>query len=439
MKLILSSILMLVAAVWYVAFTATSFPEGSTLPWIVWREALHLTGLGSVVLMSLTMLLATRPVWLEKPLGGMDRIYRLHKWSGMLAIGLGAGHWLVEMASDLIKTSIGKVGRVPKEKYIGLLEQMRKLAEDMGEWALYAALAILVLTLWKRFPYHLWRTIHRAMPVLYLMLVLHAALLAPSAYWTQPVGMLLATCLVIGTISAAIALAGWIGRSRQAAGSVVAVQQMGEVTEITCQLAGKWRRHRAGQFAFIRFDREEAPHPFTIASADQGDGTIRFCIKGLGDYTKTLAQRVQVGQSVQVEGPYGRFQFDRHDATWRQIWVAGGIGVTPFLAWLESLQAHPEQAPQVDLHYCTRDRSADPFVERLHTLCAALPGVRLLVHGAQQGERLDAAALDLANASARKAEVWFCGPQGLADAFRQGLAMTWKGKLRFHQEAFEMR
>ena len=36
------------------------------------------------------------------------------------------------------------------------------------------------------------------------------------------------------------------------------------------------------------------------------------------------------------------------------------------------------------------------------------------------------------------AEIWFCGPSGLADALRQGIhAMGWRP--RFHQEAFEMR
>lgn len=67
--------------------------------------------------------------------------------------------------------------------------------------------------------------------------------------------------------------------------------------------------------------------------------------------------------------------------------VAGGIGVTPFLAWLDSLQQTRSDV-SADLHYCTRDRGSDPFVARLEANCAALPGIRLHVHGAQQGETL---------------------------------------------------
>lgn len=110
--------------------------------------------------MSLTMFLAVRPAWLEKPLGGLDRIYRLHKWSGILAVTFGALHWLIKQSGGLIKGLIGSEGRLPKIKYDGVLEAMRELGDDMGEPALYMALAMLVITLWRRFPYHLWRHLH---------------------------------------------------------------------------------------------------------------------------------------------------------------------------------------------------------------------------------------------------------------------------------------
>jgi hypothetical protein len=144
------------------------------------------------------MFLATRPVWLEAPLGGMDRIYRSHKWAGILAVGLAALHWLVEMSDDILKALIGRQGRVPEEVVTGWLDVLRDLAEDMGEWAIYALLAMLVITLWKKFPYRPWRLLHRAMPVLYLMLAFHAALLAPTGYWARPVGALLAVLLAAG-------------------------------------------------------------------------------------------------------------------------------------------------------------------------------------------------------------------------------------------------
>ncbi|MBK7563325.1 MAG: ferric reductase-like transmembrane domain-containing protein [Propionivibrio sp.] len=439
MKTILISLLAVVAAAWGLALTVTNFPEHSALPWILRQQGLYLTGLFSIFLMSLSMLLATRPAWLEKPLGGLDRIYRLHKWSGILAIGFGASHWLIKQSGGLIKTLIGAQGRLPKIRYTGLLEVLREFAADLGEPALYIVLAMLVITLWRRFPYHIWRHLHRIMPVLYLMLAFHATMLAPPAYWSQPVGALLAVVLAVGVVASVIVLAGLIGRRRQVNGSVVSVKNEGDVTELTCRLDEQWKSHRAGQFAFVTFDWIEGAHPFTIASADRGDRVITFYIKALGNYTQDLAQRVRAGQKVKIEGPYGCFQLDRNNPGSRQIWVAGGVGVTPFLSWLESLQTHPAEARDADLHYCTRNREGDPFVARLQALCAALPGIRLYVHSDRHGDVLTADSLKLAEGQQKKAEVWFCGPSGLANALKKGLPDSWNGRLRFHQEAFELR
>lgn len=440
MKTLLAGVIAAISIAWsWDAFVAGSAVGGS-LPWVVRQEGLYLSGLLSIAMMSLAMFLAARPAWLEGPLGGLDRMYRTHKWAGQLAVGFAALHWLIEMSSDVLKAMIGREGRVPKEQFTGLLEVLRDLAEDMGEWAIYGVLAMLALTLWKRFPYRSWRFLHQAMPVLYLMLAFHAVLLAPVAYWTQPAGALLALLIGAGVYGSAHSLAGRIGRSRRVSGTIAAIEQPApDVIAVRCQLDASWRGHRPGQFAFISFDPKEGPHPFTIASADHGDRSISFQIKALGDYTRSLGGRLQAGQAVSIEGPYGRFDIARCRPDAQQIWIAGGIGVTPFLAWLESLQSRADEAPAADLHYCTRDRDADPFVGRLTALCAMLPGIRLHVHGAAQGDVLDAADMVAGKDSGRPAEVWFCGPQGLAEKLKDGLRSTWRGNFRFHQEAFEMR
>ncbi|MBP9805671.1 MAG: ferric reductase-like transmembrane domain-containing protein [Candidatus Accumulibacter sp.] len=440
MKILLTSLLAIVSVAWGWDLLVAGSSSGGSLPWVIRQEALYLSGLLSIAMMSLVMFLSTRPAWLEGPLGGMDRIYRTHKWAGILAVGFAVLHWLTkEIVGDILKATIGREGRVPKENYTGFVEVMRDLGKDMGEWAFYILLVMLVITLWKRFPYKTWRFLHQAMPVIYLMLVLHAALLAPTDYWTQPIGILLAMLFAGGIYGALHSLVGRIGRKRQVQGTVSAIEHPApDVLSVSCQLDNRWRGHLPGQFAFITFDEKEGAHPFTIASSDRGDRTISFQIKALGDYTRSLGNRLKTGQAVKIEGPYGRFDMTRQDARAQQIWIAGGIGVTPFLAWLDSLQKNPGQV-SADLHYCTRDRTSDPFVARLETSCAALPGIRLHVHGARQGEILSAADVAIPKDGARRSEIWFCGPQGLAEKLRQELRAAGVGKFRFHQEAFEMR
>ena len=345
-KTLLAGLLALFGAAWLHTFLATTFPEHAAALWIARQQGMYLTGILSIALMSLVMILSTRPGWLEAPLGGMDRIYRLHKWAGILAVVLGAAHWGLKESFPLIKGLIGMAGRLPKIRPDGLLATLRKPAEAMGEWALYLILAMVLITLWRRFPYHLWRHVHRLMPVFYLMLVFHGIVLTPTHYWLHPVGILLSIALAAGTWASVLSLFGRIGNSRRARGTVIAVHSADGVTEVTCRLDERWNGHRPGQFAFLAFDRIEGHHPFTIASASNDQRIITFCIKALGNFTRRLPHTVHVGQEVSVEGPYGHFRLDRHDPSRRQIWIAGGIGVTPFLAWLEALQASGWRAGQ---------------------------------------------------------------------------------------------
>ncbi len=442
MKRFLAAFIALFTLAWaWQVLSATGAAAG--LPanaWAVREHALTLTGLESFALMSLAMVLATRPTWLEPLFGGMDRIYRVHKWAGILAIGFAALHWLVEMSDELIKALWGREGRLSSEHGGDVLEAMRDVAEELGEFAIYALLAMLVLTLWKRFPFKFWRYLHKGMPALYLALAFHAAFLAPPDYWTQPVGLMLAVMIVAGVLASVLALAGRIGQRHRASAVVESVHEPGpSITEVTCRLDAAWRGHRPGQFAFATFDRFEGAHPFTIASADRGDRRITFEIKALGDYTRGLAQRLQAGQVVQIEGPYGCFKLPTGQASQDQVWIAGGIGITPFIAWLEALQTRPDQAPDADLYYCVRDRDSDPFVARVEGLCARLPSLRLHVFSSAHNEHLS--ALTLGNRPQRGAvtEVWFCGPLGLARTLRKGLREMGRARYRFHQEAFELR
>lgn len=410
--------------------------------WLARQEAMYLSGLLSIGLMSLAMYLATRPAWLETPLGGMDRVYRTHKWAGILAGCFAIVHWLVEMSDDILKSTIGRAGRLPKENVSGLIDSLQDLAEDFGEWGFYILLVLLAITLWQRFPYRPWRFLHRAMPVIYLLLAFHSVLLAPRDYWFQPVGWGLAMLVVAGVYGALRALLGNIGQARRSSGEILGVTQLAaDIVAVRCRLSTNWPRHRPGQFALVTFDVDEGAHPFTIANADQGDRVIEFRIKALGDYTRRLSSSLQVGQTVLIEGPYGRFDIARVNRQAWQLWVAGGIGVTPFLAWLASLQGNVVDSPRADLHYCSRDAGSDPMVQELLALSASLPGIRLTIHDQSKGQRLTADALRQAVPPGQRAEVWFCGPKGLGEILQAGLCAK-DGNLirfRFHQEAFEMR
>lgn len=402
-----------------------------------YEHFLTLSGYLAINFMSVTVILAMRSVWLEVVLGGLDKMYQLHKWTGILAVTFALGHLLIEMADDFFKAQFGKERSLREADYTGLLDNLQELAEDFGEPGFYLLLALIIFTLIKWMPYHNWRYLHRLMPLVYLALASHALLLAPSLWWSQPTGWLMGSLIFCGLVASLLSLSGQIGKSRRWQGLVQSVRQVSHSTiEVICNMGQHWPGHKAGQFALVTFDRSEGAHPFTMASADHHNGLLYFQIKALGDYTRALQHRLQRGQAVSIEGPYGRFNPNAGSASFQQIWVAGGCGITPFLAALENRLLNTEKdSPPVVLHYCTQLAVDDPTVPRLQELVAQLPQVNLCIYQSQQGQLLTAGHLQIHSA---KVDIWFCGPPGLAKALRHDLKQQ-PISVRFHQERFEFR
>ncbi|MDN0081823.1 ferric reductase-like transmembrane domain-containing protein [Crenobacter sp. SG2305] len=440
MKKLLVGLLAGLAVVWSLTLIGVD-PTASA--WSVRNALMLFTGYASFLLMSLSMLLATRPTWLERPADGLDRLYQLHRYGSYTAVVLALLHWGLKLSSGLMRSLFG--APVRDHNWVLAPGSFQTLAhtlpvKSMGEWAAWALIVVLALTLLRKLvPYHLWRQLHRAMPVIYLIAVVHAVALAPAAYWLQPAGLLLGLAALIGSWGALVSLSGRIGYSRRFTGKVSRVVRNGDILEVQLSVPS-WRGHRSGQFAFFTVDRREGAHPFTLASADRGDGLLTFQIKALGDFTRRLGAQLQVGQRIEVEGPYGRFVNGRIDASRPQLWIAGGVGVTPFLAWLEALQQSEQPVPEVTLCYCVRNRRDAVFADRLRALCAPLPSIRLVIHASAETGPLDVATLgNFKAADGKGPEVWCCGPQGLASHVRQSLANLGLPPVQFHQEAFAMR
>ena len=56
--------------------------------------AVQYSGALAIACMSVAMMLAIRPRWPEHGLGGLDKMYRLHKWLGIAALVTAIAHWL---------------------------------------------------------------------------------------------------------------------------------------------------------------------------------------------------------------------------------------------------------------------------------------------------------------------------------------------------------
>lgn len=409
--------------------------------WSVRKELIYLTGIISFSFMSLIMLLAIRPRWLEKVFNGLDKMYYLHKWAGIWAISLGAIHYLIELSGQLLVLYFERPARnITAGRTENFLTANRQLAEALAEWVVWFLLAALVLTLWHKFSYHLWRYTHKLMAIAFLILAFHTVVLAPVSYWLQPVGILLAIGCLIGSGCALVSLFGLIGKKNTYQGQIIAINSLSNNTlEITCQLNDSWQ-HKAGQYVFFLHNKLEGQHPFTIASTDYNNNQIKLCVKALGDYTKRLQNSVKAGDSIQIEGPYGCFDFSQQ-ATTKQVWIAGGIGVTPFLAWLEFLQDEPhKESYHIDFYYCVSSEEEAIFAERLKQLLSNLPNIHLYLQYSKQQGYLTVDKLNIEqDGQGAYPSIWFCGPNSFANNLKTNLRAKGYPLRLFHQEYFAMR
>ena len=162
-----------------------------------------------------------------------------------------------------------------------------------------------------------------------------------------------------------------------------------------------------------------------------------MAIKSLGDFTKKL-DALKIGDRSELEGPYGRFNF--HNENSDQIWVAGGIGITPFIGMAEDLAEKDELKNKVELYYCVKDEREfvyfDEFKDiekRLKNNFKFIPWVTD-THG-----HLTIQEIKKLSSPFKRSEFYLCGPKGLKDAISKGLVEAGVPKEKIFDEQFNFR
>lgn len=378
--------------------------------------------------MATNLVLATRPRILEPVFHGLDRMYRVHRALGIAVVALVLVHYLV----------------APNFQGLTLASGLNRVAKALGEYAFYGLLILAVPSLLKRIPftkvelpYGLWRQSHRLFGAVFVLAAIHQAFIKRPFDGAALLALYLNVLAVAGVASFVLTQIRPFLRSRGY--RVTGVERHAGATVVTAKPEGTGIRARPGQFAFIRFARKglgEA-HPFTIAGVEAGPGgELRFAIRPLGDFTRRLRESLAVGDRMTVEGGYGRFDPTRGGA--RQIWVAGGIGITPFLSVLEAVAA--QAGRQVHLFHCVRAEDEAIDRERLEAAARQVPHFAFTLHASSSAGRMGAKqVVEACGFDPAGAELWFCGPAPMREALAKDLARLGKAPARVEFERFEFR
>jgi len=193
---------------------------------------------------------------------------------------------------------------------------------------------------------------------------------------------------------------------------------------------------RPGQFALVNLEARDRwhRHPFTIASGPQ-EREVRITVGALGDFTSSIGDLVAPGMPAVISSPQGHFDFTR--GTEHQVWVAGGIGVSPMLSWLRSVR--PGELPhRVDLFYTARGPA--PLGDEVAHLAGHHDELRLHLVDTETDPRLTVEqVLETVGVEPRLLSAFLCGPEQMVSVLQRGLVRAGVGPANVHREFYNLR
>lgn len=381
---------------------------GSATGWLAWS------------LFAVSLVLTARLTGIAARFGGLDRQYAWHHRLGLAAYVFALAHPFALVMPWLVAGDVGTARFLWTHGAVA--------------WTGWLALALLLLpmavTFWAPLGFRAWLSWHRITVLAFVATALHVATTSRQgsvAWWA---------IAIVGT--AALALRAHLRRREAGHRYVISRVQHPTQACVEVELEPLDRRLdvRPGQYVFAAFHSGEAYescneyHPFTVSAIR--DGRITLTIKALGDCTLEM-QNLTRGLAAHIEGPFGAF-FDSADASVPQLWIAGGIGITPFLAQLDRLGTDVD----VKMAYLFRAGADALHVDELVAAAEARPGMEL----ATFTTATDLAPLrrwldSIAPLDGR--EVYVCGPPPLLDAVIADLRERGVAMNRIHFERFDFR
>jgi predicted ferric reductase len=281
------------------------------------------TSIGQLAaLIGITFFLNTRLKFIENAFGGLDKVYKTHHLLGTISFLLLLSHPLFLA----VKYTMFSLNSLLSFLFFGL-----NLATDFGEFALLAMILSLTFTFFINLKYDKWKIIHQFLGLALLFASIHVLLLTSDISRNAILKAYVLIFVSIGIASFCYKTLFHTKLIKNYKYEIKEIKHLGDVNEI--KLTGENFNYLPGQFVFVRFPSISYEyHPFTISSIKK-ENYIEFSIKSSGDYTEKI-KGLKAGDRALIEGPYGRFYSKGKE----QIWIAGGIGITPFLSFAENIK-----------------------------------------------------------------------------------------------------
>ncbi len=391
-------------------------------------------GVAAAVLVFLQAFLVSRLKILDR-IFSLNRIYRFHRINGITITSLVLLHPILVIASESFTI-------FPFEK--------RYWPEFLGVCTSVFIVVLMATANWRLFfgiAYDKWLRFHRLGTLMAIALItIHILFVSETFKSGLPRGLVF---VAIG-VNLLLIVRLWHRRSFPGKRKwvVCSVKQVGKdaySVEVKPN-EGQILDYVPGQFAFItpmsgNVPREE--HPFTLSSTPSRPNTLQFIIRSLGDWTSKI-YRLNSGEPVSLDGPYGLFSHVALPQNDPIIMIAGGIGITPMLSMLR-YEADANDQRQILLIWSNKTREHIVLPEEFTDLERRLQGFQMIhvitrnTVGGDKNTRLDQVTLErLLTGCSRKARIFICGPPGMMKEVSHSVKKIGFLPTRVYKEEFKL-
>ncbi len=197
-----------------------------------------------------------------------------------------------------------------------------------------------------------------------------------------------------------------------------------------------------GQYLYLQLGLFGGEHPFSVLDCNPQSGEISLACKELGKFTRSLKD-IQPGTHFWVDGPYGNFLPTTNHNSAKRVYIAGGIGITPFF---QTLSAGNDSATLI---YANRNPDQAAFIAELriklkHSLIEVysdFKDVSDLKLKDQDNKIIEAGFVDSKLLSKRIKNInqksfYICGPSQMNKLVKHSLLSLGVSKKNIHCEEF---
>jgi predicted ferric reductase len=398
-------------------------------------EASVALGFVAILMMAIQFVLIGRFQSMSAPFG-IDTLLRYHRHIAAIALAFVVLHSLMLVVHDpALFAWYDPIGGT--------------WASRTGAWALYAFVLLTLLSIFRqqlRLGYEAWRASHTVLGIVALVSALvhvHLAGRYVTTAWKE--WLIVAICVAMVGAYAYVRLVR-PALLRRAPYTVTEVRpERGRVWSLALRANGHpGMRFLPGQYGYLKLGSPYSldEHPFSFSSSSEQPGRLEFAIKELGDFTDRIGQ-VPPGTTAFVDGPHGSFSTDLTPAP-GYVFIAGGIGIAPFMSLLRSLADRRDPRP-VLLFYGEKRWDDVAFREELDELKERLKLDVVVVldepHEGWEGETGFVTEAVLRRHLPREGferHVFICGPNPMIDALERALVACGVPERNVTAERFDL-